>query len=225
MSENVKESFKIQTKSVREQVYETLKNAIFDGRYEGGYHLSERVLANKFGVSTTPIKEALRHLEKEGLVITKPRKGTFVSESIMNSVEEINLARAALEGVAAQLAASKITDKELEELENIIKKMEFYTKEGNNKKVSSYNITFHNIIRKAARNDYIFQQIKSVHSFDQFFREKALDHHDELDRAFEDHYLIFNKIKNRDPEGAENAMRKHIHRTTLFVKNKIKRND
>lgn len=211
-----------QTRSVRGILYETLKEDILSEQYEAGFHLRERELAKTFGVSTTPLKEALRRLEQEGLVYTVPRKGTFVSKSIMSSVEEINWARSSLEGVAARLAAMKITEEELEKLEAVIEKMAIYTEEKNSEELIKLNLIYHQLIRKAAKNDYIDQQIEAVRSFDRYTRKKALAYTEEIERAYLDHYRIFEKIKAHDLDGAEEAMRSHIRRTASFIKEKTK---
>ncbi len=207
-----------QTRSIREVVYEKLKEAILSGQFQPGHHLRERELAETFGISTTPLKEALRMLEQEGLVTTSARKGTYVSSDIMNSIEEINWARSALEGVAARLAALKITDSELAQLTSVIDKMEIATMNKDNGQLIVLNASFHKIIRVAAKNNYIFQQISAIRSYDQTFRKKALAHTDELDRAYKEHRLIYEKIAARMPDGAEQAMISHIRRTIVFVK-------
>lgn len=101
-----------ETRLIRDVVYQKLKEAILAQKYKPGAHLIERELAQQFNISTTPLKEALGFLKQEGLVVTRPRVGTFVSDDIMISLEEINLVRAALEGIAARLAAAKITGRE-----------------------------------------------------------------------------------------------------------------
>jgi len=90
-----------QTRSVRDVVYEKMKEAILMEQYKPGFRLNERELARQFRISTTPLKEAFRLLEQEGLVVTRPRVGTYVSADIMTSIEEIHMVRAALEGVGA----------------------------------------------------------------------------------------------------------------------------
>ncbi len=206
-----------QTRSVRDVVYEKLKEAILMGEYKPGFHLNERQLAQQFMISTTPLKEALRHLEQEGLVITRPRVGAFVSNDVMISIEEINLVRSAIEGVAARLAATKIDEDEILQLGQVIKEMELYTKERNSEKVLEMNTQFHKLIRIFAKNNYVCKQIEAIRSFDLGPRNKILSNFDELDRAFHEHHLIYEKIIMRDPDGAENAVRMHIHRSTRFV--------
>ncbi|WP_241840510.1 GntR family transcriptional regulator [Fictibacillus sp. S7] len=207
-----------QTRSVRDVVYETLKNGILSEQLSPEMHLKERALSEQLGVSTTPIKEALRRLELEGLVYTRPRRGTFVSTQIMKSVEEITLARSSLEGVAARLAASKITEEQKKQLGTIIEQMEVYTMDKNSDGLRKSNEAFHHFIIKAAKNDYIEKQITSLKAFANVVRKHALANVNELDRAYEEHHLIFTKVGSNDPDGAEEAMRNHIRRTLSFCK-------
>lgn len=222
MEANIHGKISQQSRSIRELIYENLKEAILGGSYEPGFHLRERELAKEFQVSTTPIKEALRQLEKEGLVISKARRGSFVSPSVMSSVEEITLARAALEGVAAGLAAQKRTEAEAEKLHLILLSMKKFTEEKDAEKLEKANMSFHEVIRQAAKNDYIANQIEAVRSFDQFIRKKALADKEEPIRAFDEHQGIYEKIKEKDAEGAEFAMRNHINRTKSFALGKLK---
>jgi DNA-binding GntR family transcriptional regulator len=206
-----------QVLSIREMVYEALKEAILTGSIAQGSHLKERDIAQNFGVSTTPVKEALRRLDQEGLVITKPRIGTFVSSNIMSSIEEISWAKSALEGVAARLAAIKASDREIEALQEHMAKIEQATKSDDGALLYELNESFHTMILNIARNDYLTQQIAAVRTYDKAVRKQALSDTKELGRAYKEHYLVFEKIKLRDPDGAEEAMRSHIRRTASFV--------
>ncbi|MEI7026614.1 GntR family transcriptional regulator [Paenibacillus sp. y28] len=211
-----------QVVSIREKVYETLKEAILNGSLPQGAHLKERDIAHNFGISTTPVKEALRRLDQEGLVLTKPRIGTFVSSNIMRSVEEISWARSALEGVAARLAAIKITDEECRRLEAQIGRMEQATAAGNGELLYELNEAFHRFILTVSQNDYIVQQIHAVRAFDKAVRKQALSDREELERAIGEHRLIYECIIRRDPDAAEQAMVRHIRRTASFVTNSLK---
>lgn len=208
----------VQTQSVRELVYNKLREAILSGKISSGTRLKEREIAGQLGVSTTPLKEALRLLHQEGLVVTVPRKGTFVSDHVMTSIEEVTWARSALEGVAARLAALKITKEESQQLEAVIKRMRILTDKRKTEELLRENEIFHETIRKIARNDYVIQQIASIRAYDEALRKKALSDADELERAYADHLLVFEKIVSQNPEEAEEAMRCHIRRTMLFVR-------
>ena len=213
----------LQTRSVREVIYEYLRDSILSGEFKNGEHLKERELAKKFGISTTPLKEALRRLEQEGLVTTHARRGSFVSEGIMNSIEEINLARSALEGVAARIATLKITEDEINNLERIVRQMEECTKLKDKESLIRLNEIFHKSIMQAAKNSYILRQIEAIRGFDRFVRQKALSYTDEIERAYKEHKLIFDKMVVRDPDGAEQAMLNHIRRTSDMIKQRDKK--
>ncbi|MFS0750415.1 GntR family transcriptional regulator [Oceanobacillus sp. 1P07AA] len=213
MDKEISKKISMQSRSVRDLIYDYLKEAIINGEYEPGFHLRERELAKTFEVSTTPIKEAFRLLSNEGLVSTQSRKGTFVSADIMSSVEEIARVRAALEGVAARFAALKRSNEELVQLETVIKQMEKYTSENNREKLNEFNSEFHQFIRKCARNGFIFKQVESIHSYDQFIRKKALSNIEEHEKAFKEHFLIYKMIVDQDADGAERVMRDHIIRS------------
>jgi DNA-binding GntR family transcriptional regulator len=207
-----------ETRLVRDVVYDKLKEAILTQHYKPGSHLNERELALQFNISTTPLKEALGLLKQEGLVITRPRVGTFVSNDVMHSLEEINMVRAALEGVAARLAATKIIKDEIQALRKAFLEMEKHTENRNTEQIIVSNEQFHKLIRAFARNNYVYKQIESIRSFDSRFRTIALSQTGEPSSALREHRQIFKKISAKDPDGAEASMRLHIHNTTERVK-------
>ena len=209
-------------KSLRDVVIEFLKEAIFIGHYKPGDQLVERELSDLLGISTTPIKEALRVLSHDGLLATIPRKGTYVSRLVDTSIEEFMMVKAVLEGLAAKLAAIKITEKELESLEKQILIMKKHSEDKDYDLLVAANLKFHLIIREAARNPILFQTLNNVISFDNAFRKRALKHNMEVVEGFNEHNQIFQAIKNRDPNLSEKLMKDHIMRTAVDVLNKDK---
>lgn len=217
-----KEYIETQSKPVRRLIYEYLKIAIIEGSYEPGDKLIDRVLAEDFNVSTTPVKEALRQLEKEGLINTIPRKGSFVADHIMSSIEEIAWLRAALEGVAARLASSRRTDEDIVKLNKVIDDMEIATKNQDMDKLRSYNTLFHDLILSTSKNSYIVNQIESVRVYDLYIRKEVLSNYMEHKNAYDEHLAIFKAIESKDGEQAETLMRKHIIRSAeLITKHEI----
>lgn len=207
--------------SASEMVYGALKEAILSERLAQGQQLNEREIAKQLETSVTPVKDALRKLEKEGLVTILPRKGTFVAEGIMNSIEEIYMVRSALEGVAAQLAAQKITDEEIADLTLHMQKMEGATKSGDVQLCATLNREFHSIIREISHNSYIIHQLKVIRTFESAIQTQLLSEKDELVRAFEDHKQIYEAIIRRDEQAAETMSRNHCRRTIAYVKSLI----
>ncbi|MFB4165309.1 GntR family transcriptional regulator [Alteribacillus sp. JSM 102045] len=204
-------------KSLRDVALEFLREAIFTGHYQPGDHLKERDLSKLLGISTTPIKEALRVLSHDGLVETVPRKGTFVSELVETSIEEFMMLKSVLEGLAAKLAALKITDDEVKVLEKQVAEMEKLTKAKEVEKLVSVNFKFHRLIREAANNPMMFQTLNNVVALDIAFRKRALKYDMEIEKGFLEHNEIFQSIKTGKAELAEELMKKHIMRTAVNV--------
>ena len=211
--EQIKKKIAIHTKPVRDIVADYLREAILLGEYKPGEFITERGLANELGISTTPIKEALRQLEYEGIVVTLNRKGTKVSDNLMSSLEEINFARSAIEGVAAGLVAIKSTDDEIQQLEEIIREIKYFTDQEKREEILVLNKRLHEEIKKFAKNNYISRQIDAVRSFDRHFRQRALSQEGELKNAYKEHSFILEKIKTGNYSEAETAMREHIRNT------------
>lgn len=203
--------------SLRDVALEFLRDAIFSGHYKPGDHLKERDLSELLGISTTPIKEALRILSHEGLVETIPRKGTYVAELADTSIEELMMVKAVLEGLAAKLAAIKIKKQELVVLEKHVKLMKQLTESKEIEQLVLANSKFHMLIREIAKNQFMFQTLNNVIAFDHSFRKRALKDDYEIEEGYQEHYEIFRAIKERKPDLAENLMKDHILRTVTDV--------
>lgn len=209
-------------KPLADIVYEKLKSFIIVGNFLPGERISERKLSEHMGISTTTIKRALNRLNVEGLVEIRPRKGTYVSQFYLSSIEEIGIIRAALEGITAKLAAAKVTEEELAELRRQIGFMEMYTESGDVDKLIEANAGFHSMIREIASNLYISQLIKIVHSFDTTVRRRALTDPEEAGRGINEHRAIFQAIADRNGDLAEGLIKEHILRTSRFVVREMK---
>ena len=136
-------------KPLREIVSDALRQAIRDGLLPPGERLMEIPLAEELGVSRTPIREAIRILEQEGLVVMIPRRGTYVADMSLKDVTEVFELRSILEELAAELAAERITNEEIEALEQHLVEIGNYMNENNLDKVVQADILFHEILYKA----------------------------------------------------------------------------
>lgn len=209
----------IDTVPIRDQVASVLRKMILTGELKGNQQIRERDLSKMLNVSTTPIKEALRLLQAEGLIYTKPRSGTFVSNFSKEEMMQVVFMRSALDGIAAYFAAKLASDEDLEELGQIIGHIKKLTNEaGSLDEISIHNELFHETIRDFAQNDYMKNLIHSMREIDHMFRELALNKEPvELKRSFEDHEAIYLAIRNRDAEKAECLMNIHIRRVAKYV--------
>lgn len=210
--------------SLREHVHRALRQAILSGRFESGSRLNERRVAEQLGVSTTPVKEALRQLEADGLVETKPRSGVIVRFDYAWA-EEMILARAALESTIAQLAARRHADGEGAALGAILDAMRQATTDGEPEDLITLNETFHNHIHVMARSKYLGRLTDRQQLYDSGARRVIHLDPDERQRALSEHVTIGDAIIARNADRAASTMRDHVLRSgesylNLVFKNK-----
>ena len=127
---------------LRDVVFNTLREAILKGDLKPGERLMELQLASKLGVSRTPIREAIRMLEQEGLAVTTPRKGAEVAKMTLKDMEDVLEIRDALDELAVRIACQKISDEQLKQLEDMKELFEKSTQTGNVKKIAEADVTF-----------------------------------------------------------------------------------
>lgn len=200
-------------KSLRDLTYERIREAIVAGEYAGGTWLKERSLAERFGVSTTPVKEALRRLELEGLVVNVPLRGSYVAPNLDSTLSEMSVLRASLEGVAAYLAASKATDEDIQSLKAQMARMSECAGKHDVEGAIEANGTFHQMIHSIGRNTFLTQMLDIVRTFERVHRVRALADATEMERGLQDHAAVLEAIAERSPELAEVNMRAHIQRS------------
>lgn len=202
---------------IRDLTCDGLRQAITSGKYAPGERLKENELANAFGVSTTPIKQALQRLEIEGLVRTIPMRGSFVSEEADSILAEAGLIRAALEGVAAYLAAQKANDQGIERLQQQASLMKEAAKSGSSETIAAANTGFHQLIHELSQNYSLRQMVTIVGTFDAAMRSRVLAQEEEVERGLQDHIAIAEAIAAHDPERSEELMRRHVLRATRVL--------
>jgi DNA-binding GntR family transcriptional regulator len=204
---------------VAELVYRRLRDAIAAGRLAPRARLSERELSASFGVSTSPIKAALKRLEQEGMVVTQPRRGTWVAFA-PEKAHEMGLIRAALEGIAARLAAERITPEDLARLEAILHELRSATRALDRDALVEANDRYHALILKAADNVFLTNAVRGLRGYFLITQARMRKMRLEPELAMAEHEAIFAALAARDGAAAEAAMRAHIARTveTLWGK-------
>lgn len=216
---NTQETHIIEAIPLRDQIADIIRRMILKNELKGNEPISERYISQMLNVSTTPVKEAFRILQSEGLVYTKPRKGSFVSEVSRDNILQIAFMRSSLEGVAALFAVQNITEEEIGELEEALAvSKELIDRDGDKEELSKSNSHFHAILRNASRNKYLVQLISTMRSIDKTFREVSLSASvEEPGRAHKEHMEILEAVKKRDAKLAEKLMVIHIRRVANFV--------
>lgn len=200
-------------KPLRDVVFETLRGSIITQVLKPGERLMEIQLADEMGVSRTPVREAIRKLELEGLVVMVPRKGAYVAGVSMKDIHEVYEVRSALEMLAVTLAAERITEEELDALERqVLRESEEEDKpnKGDLDSIIYIDSSFHDIIYQAAHNQRLVQFINILQEQLQRFRAASLSTPGRSKTALEEHKKIVEALSERNGELAAQLAREHI---------------
>ncbi|MBP2665137.1 MAG: ydfH [Firmicutes bacterium] len=197
-------------KPLREVVYETLREAIRTGALSPGERLMEIQLAEELGVSRTPVREAIRKLELERFVVMLPRRGTYVANLSLKDINEVFEIRAALDGLAAGLAAERITEEELEQMERLLVEIADHIEKHDNQKIVEADEAFHDILYRASRNERLVGIIYNLREQFTRFRSVSINYPGRLQNTLEEHRQLVEAIAQRNPEAAQQKAREHI---------------
>ncbi len=204
-------------KPLRELVYEEIKNKILRGDIPPGTRMMEEEIAENIGVSRTPIREAIRQLEKEGLVTLKPRKGAYVSDIIKKDMIEILEVRENMEGLAAAFAAERMTPEAIRELEVVSEKFKVAVMQGNTEDMIKYDTDFHHKVVQGANNKILTKMVEQLQEMVLRFRYLHYDNFKRAELMIEEHKEILEALKSRNVEAASNAAFIHIERLRDMV--------
>jgi DNA-binding GntR family transcriptional regulator len=196
--------------SSRQQIFEKIRQDIMDGKYKKGDSLIEQKLAEEFGVSRTPVREAMRQLEFDGLVKSIPNRGVFVNGITHQDIKDIYQIRQRIEGLAAVWAVQKMTEDEMEELQNIYDLMEFYTEKGNINKVAELNTHFHEVIFKAAKSKFLKNTLINFQAYIQWARHASIKIEGRAQAALKEHKAIVEAFRKKDESLAERLIMEHV---------------
>lgn len=196
--------------SLRGRVYNKIRGDILEGRYKNNDELRELAIGEELGVSRTPVREAFRQLELEGLIRIVPNKGAYVTGITAKDVKDIYMIRSKLEGLAARWAVENITDEQMEEMEENIYLSEFHTKKGHNEQIAELDNRFHEILYEACNSKMLEHQLREYHEYVQRVRRKTLSENNRSTASTEEHKKITEAIKAKDKDLAEAVANKHI---------------
>ncbi|WP_406676353.1 GntR family transcriptional regulator [Moorella sp. ACPs] len=198
-----------------QRVYEEIKEAIINNTIKPGTMIQERILAEKLGVSRTPVREALRRLNSEGLIELIPGKGATVTKITIEDIREIMQVREPLECLAVKLAAERIQPQDIKYLEDMIANWDKEINctdpaQINFQSLSTKDIAFHEYIVEIAGNKRLASILNMLR--DQIRRITFLtqDNKTRIETSFPQHLKILEALKQRDPAAAEESMRKHM---------------
>jgi len=205
------------TGSLGERVYDRIRDAITSGVLAPGTRVTERALAADLATSPTPVREALRRLEQEGLLERRGRRGIYVAQLPASALSEMLYVQALLRGAAARLAAQKLTDDQLHELQDLLRQMEAAAEAGAAETIYELSRRFHQSIETASGNDLLITFLSTLDAFERSHHilaiREVLDNRPMLlRRSHGEHTEIARALSARDAGRAEALMRAHTLR-------------
>lgn len=195
---------------LRDVVFKTLRQAILRGELKPGERLMEIHLANRLGVSRTPIREAIRKLELEGLVIMIPRRGAEVAKITEKSLKDVLEVRRCLDALSVELACDRITQEEEQQLGTACREFEEATKTGDATVIARADVKFHDIIIAAAGNERLTSLINNLAEQMYRYRFEYIKDESNHERIIMEHRNIYNSVMTKDKSKAAQAVKTHI---------------
>ncbi len=202
---------------LRELVYEELKRQILRGKITPGTRMMEVELAEEMGVSRTPVREAIRKLEKEGLVTIEPRRGAYASEISVKDMVDVLEVREDLEGFAAFLAAGKITREEVEELKEITRSYSEAVKNNDTEKMITFDESFHKKIVASSGNKTLIQLSETIQELAIRFRYLYYDDFSRYVNMPVEHKEILDALTSGNGDMARRSADDHVRKLKEFV--------
>ncbi|RFU64535.1 GntR family transcriptional regulator [Peribacillus saganii] len=192
-----------------EQLQQTLKTRIWNGLYKPGERIIEAQIAKELSISRSPVREAIRALINEGLLVTDEKSQIIVYEPSILDVKEIYECRIALESAAVALSAERITEEQVSDLEKILQETETAIKQGDKEGLVACNAKFHQYIIICSGNSRLKKLVDDLQSLTHFFRVINIEGPNRGETILKGHKEIFEAIKKRDPEQASRKLADH----------------
>jgi DNA-binding GntR family transcriptional regulator len=195
---------------LRDVVFNTLRQEILTGNLKPGERLMEIHLANKLGVSRTPIREAIRKLELEGLVIMIPRRGAEVAQITLKSLEDVMEVRRALDVLAIELACERMGGEDLEKMRKACENFDAAVATKDTRKIAEADVEFHDLIVLSTGNTRLVQLVNNLSEQMYRYRFEYLKDESTHDTLKQEHLEMYQSIVNKDKQTAAYTVKKHI---------------
>lgn len=202
---------------LRDVVFNTLRQAILKGELKPGERLMEIALADRLGVSRTPIREALRKLELEGLVVMIPRRGAQVADITEKDLNDVLEVRIALETLAIEKACKRMNEEQIEKLWMAAKEFQEMTADGNLVRLAEADVAFHEVIYQAADNVILNQVLNNLREQIYRYRVEYLKDEEMRNQLVKEHEMLYEAIKERDAKKAQEISFQHIENQRMGI--------
>ena len=196
--------------SLRGRVFNRLREDILSGKYAEHEELKEMAIGEEMGVSRTPVREAFRQLELEGLIQIIPNKGAYVTGITEKDVKDIYMIRSLLEGLCARWATEHITEEKMEEMEENVYLAEFHAQKGHMEQLAELDNRFHDILYESCNSKILEHQLKDFHQYVLRVRKKTLANVSRGNKSNEEHRMIMEAIRDKNADLAEQLAHQHM---------------
>lgn len=199
--------------SLRGRVFNKIREDILSGVYHENEELKENTIGIELGVSRTPVREALRQLELEGLVNIIPNKGAYVTGITTKDIHDIYIIRSYLEGLCARWACEHINEAQIEALDEILYLSEFHARREHHEQLVDLDNRFHELIYEASGSKILDHMLTDFHHYVERIRKITLSRTSRATKSNAEHTAILNAIKERDADRAEELAHEHMMNT------------
>jgi len=196
--------------SLRGRVFNQIRNDILSGKYKEKEELKEVAIGEELGVSRTPVREAFRQLELEGLIQIIPNKGAYVTGITVKDVHDIYAIRSSLEGMAARWACEHITQQQLEEMEEIIWLSKFHAQKEHHDQLAELDNQFHDVLYRACNSKLLEHQLRDLHQYVIRIRRMTLSNKRRGEASNLEHEQLLEAIRSNNPDLAEKVACEHM---------------
>lgn len=206
---------------LRDVVFLTLRDAILRGDIAPGERLMEISLAKQLGVSRTPIREAIRMLEKEGLAVTEPRRGARVAGMTEKDLNDVLEVRDALDELTVKDACERMTEEDFDKLDQALVEFKDEVSKGNVKEIVEADEAFHNVLYEAARNPKLFDIVQNLKEQMYRYRFEYVKELTDYSTLIKEHEMIIDGLRNKDKDNVVAIMHEHLMNQVESVRRTI----
>ncbi len=202
--------FEIETATLSSKVETFLVRELMSGQLVGGQRVNEAEMARKLGISRNPIREAVRRLEERGVLVSLPRRGTFVRTFTQKDVNDIFSFRLVVEDFSLQHGLSQMTDAQLEDITQTVRDMEAAARDGDQVSMVEKDLSFHHLICQLPQNNQSLHAFLAIQAELQLLIKMVDQKFETLEEAAADHWPVIEALRTRDLTAARKALRDHI---------------
>ena len=210
MTETVKTKVHATIAPIRTQLEQLLREAITDGRFMPGDHLSDRVIGEMFGVSRTVVREAVRQLEAEGLVTGIPHRGQFVTVLTADETQKIYDVRAVMEGLASRNAALHAQPADIQKFKDILRQLRKASKRPNAEELIALKKEYYDVLLAISDNEYVTRILEQLLNRNKMLRSTTMSRPDRLAETLKEMEAVIDAIERQDPDAAWTAGLAHV---------------